>query len=145
VETIPIDLFLSRHFSRCLSLARGRSLRLAFDRKGPTESSRCSTQQGLLKIGDRFYLSAVEVKGQGQGVGVGHFYEFDAQGTRLKETVLGEGAMYHHRWHRLRRTMVWVPWPNTNPAAIAIIYKVNPRPFRPSGLPRERPHRRGGL
>ncbi|HEX5038011.1 MAG TPA: DUF6454 family protein [bacterium] len=83
--------------------------------------------QGLLKIGNRFYLSAVEVKDKDKGIGVGHFYEFDAQGTLLKETVLGEGAMYHPGGIDFDGQWIWVPVAEYKSRSHAILYKINPK------------------
>src|SRR5687768_879778 len=64
--------------------------------------------QGLVKIGDVFFLSSVEIKTRTRrfpepvggvdrdaGEGTGHLFKFDAGGRLLAQVVLGEGTMYH--------------------------------------------------
>jgi uncharacterized protein DUF6454 len=80
--------------------------------------------QGLVKIGNRFYLSAVEV--QGKDKGVGHFFEFDGQGNLLRQMTLGEGAMYHPGGIDFDGQFIWVPVSEYKPRSHAILYKVNP-------------------
>ena len=51
--------------------------------------------QGMTIVGDRLFLSSVEVLDRGAGRGVGHLFEVDFQGKLLRQLQLGEGAMYH--------------------------------------------------
>src|SRR5262245_15184435 len=52
--------------------------------------------QGMVKIGDRFFVSSVEVHDREAAAGVGHLFQFDIAGRLLADLTLGEGAMYHH-------------------------------------------------
>src|SRR2546423_8596572 len=64
--------------------------------------------QGMVKIGDTFYVTAVEIKtptkrfpqpqggfDRDTGEGVGHLFKFDAKGNLITDLVLGEGSVYH--------------------------------------------------
>ena len=51
--------------------------------------------QGMVKIGDRFFVSSVEVHDREAATGVGHVFQFDMSGQLLADLTLGEGAMYH--------------------------------------------------
>ena len=51
--------------------------------------------QGMAVVGDRFFLSSVEVIDRGEGRGVGHLFEVDFRGNLLRQARLGEGSMYH--------------------------------------------------
>ncbi len=51
--------------------------------------------QGLVKIGDTFFLSSVEVLDRDAGKGIGHLFKMDSAGRRLADLKLGEGAIYH--------------------------------------------------
>ena len=64
--------------------------------------------QGMVKLGDRFFISSVEIIEPTQpcpvpcdgydrtpGRGVGHLFVVDAGGALLADVTLGEGHMYH--------------------------------------------------
>ncbi|HSA60185.1 MAG TPA: DUF6454 family protein [bacterium] len=82
--------------------------------------------QGLVKIGNRFYLSSVEVQEKGEGKGIGHFFEFDLEGNLLRQTTLGEGQMYHPGGIDFDGQSIWVPVAEYRPRSRSIIYKINP-------------------
>ena len=94
--------------------------------------------QGLVKIGDDFYLSSVEVrrwprsadhsKGlQGDaGAGVGHLYRFGADGALRADLHLGEGDAYHPGGVDFDGRRIWVPVSEYRPDSHAVIYTVDP-------------------
>src|SRR5690348_10569230 len=64
--------------------------------------------QGMVKIGDTFYVSSVEIKvpttpfpkpvdgyDRDPGQGIGHLFKIDKTGKLLADLALGEGTMYH--------------------------------------------------
>src|SRR5262245_62910270 len=64
--------------------------------------------QGMVKIGDAFYVSSVEIVkpttrypelrdgyDRDTGEGVGHLFKIDEKGNLLADLELGEGAIYH--------------------------------------------------
>ena len=95
--------------------------------------------QGMVKIGDRFYVSSVEIIEPTQpcpvlcdgydrtpGRGVGHLYVIDSDGTLLADVELGEGHMYHPGGIDYDGRWLWVPVAEYRPNSNAIIYKVDP-------------------
>ena len=74
--------------------------------------------QGMVKIGDDFYLSSVEIKtptkrfpqpvdgyDRDTGEGAGHLFKFDKTGKLLADLPLGEGHDLSPGRHRLRRAL----------------------------------------
>src|SRR6266511_884089 len=53
--------------------------------------------QGMVKIGDTFFVSSVEVRDRAAGDGVGHLFQIDRAGHLINDLRLGEGAIYHPR------------------------------------------------
>jgi hypothetical protein len=88
--------------------------------------------QGLVKIGNRFYLSSVETKdgNKKKQAGVGHFFEFDLEGNLLRRTVLGEGLMYHPGGIDYDGEFIWIPVAEYKPRSRAILYKLDPKTLK---------------
>jgi Family of unknown function (DUF6454) len=95
--------------------------------------------QGMVKIGDTFYVSSVEVKfpamrfaqatggfDRDTGEGIGHLFKIDKAGNLVAETKLGEGGMYHPGGIDYDGNDIWVPVAEYRPDSRSIIYKVNP-------------------
>jgi hypothetical protein len=95
--------------------------------------------QGMVKIGDTFFVSSVEIKtptkrfaqpqggyDRDTGEGVGHLYKFDAQGVLITDLVLGEGSIYHPGGIDYDGRYIWVPVAEYRPNSRAIIYRVDP-------------------
>jgi hypothetical protein len=95
--------------------------------------------QGMVKIGDRFYLSSVEITERTQrfaqpqggldrsaGKGIGHLFEFDATGTLRRDITLGEGDIYHPGGIDYDGRHIWVPVAEYRPDSRAIVYRVDP-------------------
>jgi hypothetical protein len=96
--------------------------------------------QGLVKIGDTFILSSVEVRtptrrypspvdgyDRDAGEGVGHLFKFDLQGNVLAEQTLADGTVYHPGGLDYDGEYVWVPLAEYRPDSRSIVYKVDPR------------------
>lgn len=96
--------------------------------------------QGLVKIGNRFFLSAVEVLNRGRGIGVGHLYEFDDQGALLRHITLGEGPIYHPGGIDYDGKFLWIPVAEYRKDSSAIIYKVDPKTFEATEAFRVKDH-----
>ncbi|MFN0122199.1 MAG: DUF6454 family protein [Blastocatellia bacterium] len=109
--------------------------------------------QGMVRIGDVFYLSAVEVTQparrfpqpvQGMdrdaGAGRGHLFKFDAQGNLLHDLILGEGTMYHPGGIDYDGVSIWVPVAEYRPNSRAIIYRVDPVTMRATEIMRYPDH-----
>ena len=95
--------------------------------------------QGMVKIGDTFYVSSVEVQQPTQrypqpvdgmdrdaGRGVGHLFKIDATGKLIAELTLGEGSIYHPGGLDFDGTSIWVPVAEYRPNSRSIVYRVNP-------------------
>lgn len=83
--------------------------------------------QGLVKIGDRLFLSSVEVVDRDAGKGVGHLFQFDLSGTLIGATKLGEGAIYHPGGLDYDGRHIWVAVAEYRPNSQSIVYRIDPQ------------------
>lgn len=94
--------------------------------------------QGLARLGDRLYLSSVEIIEPTQrypepvdgydrtpGRGVGHLFVLDLEGNLLHDLVLGEGDAYHPGGIDTDGRSVWVPVAEYRPNSSGIVYRVD--------------------
>jgi hypothetical protein len=82
--------------------------------------------QGLTAVGDRFFLSSVEVTDRAADQGTGHLFEMDRRGNLLGQTTLGEGEIYHPGGIDYDGTRVWVSVGAYRPRSQTIVYTVEP-------------------
>lgn len=95
--------------------------------------------QGMVRIGDLFYLSSVELiektvkydlpRGgydRTPGKGIGPLFVFDKQGKLLQDILLGEGNIYHPGGIDFDGKMIWVPVAEYRPNSQSIVYQVDP-------------------
>ncbi|WP_221568026.1 DUF6454 family protein [Alkalihalobacillus sp. TS-13] len=95
--------------------------------------------QGMAKIGDRFYISSVEIiekpekyeepkdgYDRSAGKGVGHLFIVDEKGNLIEDLKLGEGDMYHPGGIAIDGKSIWVPVAEYRPDSKSLIYKINP-------------------
>lgn len=95
--------------------------------------------QGMVKIGDTFFVSSVEVTApterfakpidghdRSPGAGVGHLFKMDGQGRLIASVVLGEGSMYHPGGIDFDGRDIWVPVAEYRPDSRSIVYRVDP-------------------
>jgi len=95
--------------------------------------------QGMVKIGDDFYVSSVEIKtatkrfpqpvdgyDRDTGEGAGHLFKFSAAGKLLADLPLGEGSVYHPGGIDYDGTSIWVPVAEYRPNSRSIVYRVDP-------------------
>lgn len=82
--------------------------------------------QGMTAVGDRFFLSSVEVIDRAAEQGRGHLFELDRQGNLLREIQLGEGPLYHPGGIDYDGTDIWVSVAAYRPDSAAIVYAVDP-------------------
>jgi Family of unknown function (DUF6454) len=89
--------------------------------------------QGMVKIGDFFYMSSVEVlkapKNGDTGEGIGRLFKFDSTGTLLQQLTLGEGSIYHPGGIDFDGKYIWIPVAEYRPNSKSIIYKFDPKTF----------------
>ena len=90
--------------------------------------------QGMVKIGEYFFMSSVEVTRKRQnndgGEGVGLLFKFDATGKLLTKITLGEGLIYHPGGIDYDGQFIWVPVAEYRPNSRSIIYKVEPKTMK---------------
>lgn len=95
--------------------------------------------QGMLKIGDIFYISTVRIAerpapyetpqdgyDRSPGKGTGFLLKVSAEGKLLDQVELGEGDMYHPGGIDFDGTSIIVPVAEYRPNSAAIVYRVDP-------------------
>ena len=95
--------------------------------------------QGMVKIGDDFYVSSVEIRkpttrypqpvdgyDRDTGEGAGHLFKFDKTGKLLADLPLGEGSAYHPGGIDYDGRYIWVPVAEYRPNSASIVYRVDP-------------------
>jgi len=88
--------------------------------------------QGMVKIGQDFWVSSVEVNVPASGVfdrskGAGHLFQIDETGKLLAQLPIGEGSIYHPSGIDFDGTHIWIAAAEYRPDSQAIIYKVDPK------------------
>ncbi|MBA8901884.1 DUF6454 family protein [Phyllobacterium sp. P30BS-XVII] len=109
--------------------------------------------QGMVKIGDVFYITSVEITkptikydqprdgyDRDTGEGKGHLFKVDAKGNLLEDLALGEGSIYHPGGIDFDGTSIFVPVAEYRPNSAAIIYKVDPKTMKPQEVFRYKDH-----
>jgi len=127
--TDPVVAAVQR-LSRSTAWSVARSIPLQFPTYHP---------QGLARVGDRLFLSSVEVieapvrypqpiggYDRSPGRGVGHLFELDLTGRLLRQITLGEGTIYHPGGIDFDGRHLWVPVAEYRPNSRAIVYRVDP-------------------
>ncbi len=82
--------------------------------------------QGMTAVGERLFLSSVEIIDRKSDQGVGHLFEMDRQGALLRSITLGEDALYHPGGIDYDGVHIWVPVAAYRPNSAAIMYVVDP-------------------
>jgi hypothetical protein len=95
--------------------------------------------QGMVKIGERLFVSSVEIKvrttryptpidgyDRDTGEGVGHLFEIDRDGALVADLKLGEGSIYHPGGIDYDGRFIWVPVAEYRPNSRSIVYRVDP-------------------
>ena len=95
--------------------------------------------QGMVKIGDTLFVSAVEIKvrtrrleppaggyDRDAGEGIGHLFKIDMKGNLLADLALGEGSIYHPGGIDYDGRDIWVPVAEYRPNSRSIVYRVDP-------------------
>ena len=96
--------------------------------------------QGILKLGDVYYLSSVEIisepkkidRSEGTpertpGQGVGHLFKVDEKGELIDSVVLSEQQIYHPGGIDYDGRWIWVSVSEYRPNSKSIIYRVDPK------------------
>ena len=82
--------------------------------------------QGMAIIGDRLYLSSVEVVDRAAGVGVAHLFEADLSGRLLRETRLDTGNLYHPSGMSFDGRNLWLAVAEYRPESRSLIMRITP-------------------
>jgi hypothetical protein len=95
--------------------------------------------QGMAKVGDAFYVSAVEIRvptkrfaqpvdgyDRDQGEGIGHLFKIDGSGRLVADLRLGEGRIYHPGGIDYDGASILVPVAEYRPNSRSILYRVDP-------------------
>ena len=103
--------------------------------------------QGMVKIGDFIYLSAVEKIinperfdspqngfDRTPGKGKGHLFKADLNGNLIDQITFGEGLMYHPGGIDYDGTYIWCPVAEYRPNSASIIYRVHPDSLKPKKM-----------
>ena len=96
--------------------------------------------QGMVKVGDTFFVSSVEVRDRQAGRGVGHLFKMDRAGKLLDHLELGEGAIYHPGGLDYDGESIWVPVAEYRPDSRSIVYRVNPDTMKATEILRVADH-----
>lgn len=99
--------------------------------------------QGLVKIGEYFYMTSVEVSqwpkkfdnpsgkyDRDTGRGVGHVMKFDANGNLLADVMIGEADMYHPGGIDFDGEYIWIPVTEYRPNSHSTIYRLDPKTMK---------------
>ncbi len=86
--------------------------------------------QGMVRVGDAFFVSSVEVRDRAAGKGVGHLFKMDRAGKLLAHIELGEGALYHPGGIDYDGAHIWVPVAEYRPDSRSIVYRVDPETMK---------------
>ena len=97
--------------------------------------------QGMTKVGEHFFVSAVEIIERPRGLprpdggrttdrtggsGRGHLFKFDERGNLINQIVLGEGSIYHPGGIDYDGKHLLVPVAEYRPYGRSIVYQVDP-------------------
>jgi hypothetical protein len=94
----------------------------------------------MVKIGERLFVSSVEVIDREAGKGIGHLFEIDMAGQLVAELRLGEGAIYHPGGIDYDGQHIWVPVAEYRPDSRSIIYRVDPATLKATEMFRVEDH-----
>jgi len=103
--------------------------------------------QGMVKIGDTFFVSSVEIKvparrltnpvdgyDRDTGDGVGHLFKIDMTGKLIADVTLGQATMYHPGGLDYDGQSIWVPVAEYRPNSRSIVYRVDPKTMKPTEM-----------
>ncbi len=109
--------------------------------------------QGMVKLGDAFYVSAVEITvptkrfaqpidgyDRDEGKGIGHLFKIDGSGRLVADLRLGEGSIYHPGGIDSDGTNILVPVAEYRPDSRSIVYRVDPKTMKATEILRYGDH-----
>lgn len=94
--------------------------------------------QGLLKIGNEFYISSVQIDKrprytrngkniavQDEGSGKGHLFRFDIRGNLLQDIELKEGSIFHPGGMDFDGRYIWIPITKYYPYSQSLLVRLD--------------------
>jgi hypothetical protein len=87
--------------------------------------------QGMVKIGDEFWVSSVEMGTTADGLidrstGKGHLFRISIAGHLLADISIGEGSIYHPSGIDFDGKYIWIAAAEYRPDSQAIVYRFDP-------------------
>jgi len=85
--------------------------------------------QGMVKIGENYWVSSVEVLPESPGDrshGKGYLFQVSATGKLLTSLELGEGSLYHPSGIDFDGSHLWIALAAYKPNSQSIVYQVDP-------------------
>jgi hypothetical protein len=87
--------------------------------------------QGMVKIGDEFWVSSVEVGTTPEGIldrttGKGHLFRISSAGNLLDNISIGEGSIFHPSGIDFDGQHIWIAAAEYRPDSRAIVYRFDP-------------------
>jgi uncharacterized protein DUF6454 len=135
---------------RVIALTRDSSWRRI---SAVTASFRTFHPQGMVKIDETLFVSAVEVRvptrrltrspegyDRDAGEGVGHLFKMDLAGRLLAEITLGQGSIYHPGGIDYDGRSIWIPVAEYRPNSRSIVYRVDPATMKTAEVLRVADH-----
>ena len=128
-QTVTAQQIVESPLSRKLkTLTRNTMWNLVTEIKVRFKTFHC---QGMVRIGDDFWVSSVEVGTSDDGVldrskGKGHLFNISSAGNLLADIAIGEGAIYHPSGIDFDGSHIWIAAAEYRPDSQSIIYKFNP-------------------
>lgn len=82
--------------------------------------------QGMAVIGDRIYLTSVQVINRGKGEGLGHLFEVDLEGNLLRHLKWDDGPRYHPSGLDFDGQHLWIALAEYKASSTSTVYRVDP-------------------
>ena len=82
--------------------------------------------QGMSVIGDRIYLTSVQVINRSKGEGLGHLFEIDQKGNLLRHLKWADGPRYHPSGMDFDGKFLWIALAEYKPSSTSTVYRVDP-------------------
>lgn len=83
--------------------------------------------QGMAVVGERLFISSVEVIDRRKSEGKGHLFECDMAGKLLRQIRLEEDAVYHPGGIDFDGRYLWVPVAEYRSDSRAVVFRVDPK------------------
>jgi len=114
--------------ARLKTLTRGTAWTLITGIKVSFKTFHC---QGMVKIGDEFWVSSVEIGNTADGLldrttGKGHLFRISIAGRLLDDISIGEGSIFHPSGIDFDGQYIWIAAAEYRPDSQAIIYRFDP-------------------